>query len=243
MGFLDRFKKKTDDEPTYSITDISSNLESKKDDDFDVTEEERIKKEVNSGDKDLVDMLYEHNDERKEEPIKEEEPVVEKEPSYFEQVIDEIDKNRDNQEANNSIDTDRKEFNDKYSKIRDLMSADWAYKETGEIPNFGGEYLEKLNSLKYANQKLVFLPYLLEKKAYGLANQQDLRDINEKYGTGEELKKNYTFGLILDHFIGLVDINDPEVFSKTFDEYSIYKRFIINEIALTYEDKVKKKQL
>lgn len=255
MGFFDRFrKKKVEEESSYNLDDISEKLQSK-------NEEIKVDAIKNMTASEVETAMDEYDNEAFKEvevkygPYAYEEVFNERELghvevpteaidqkqvklSYFEEVVHEIMDAKLNDEQIKDL---REAFEIKYAPIKDLMNAFYTYVESGDDPDYNNPVLIRLLDLLPEENENVFLPYYAELKELGLATDEEIKEIRNKYGSGELFKLNYTQGALYLERLGIIDIDDPTIFERSFDKNSIYKRHLIKIVSNELNAKDKEK--
>lgn len=116
-----------------------------------------------------------------------------------------------------------KEF-EKYEKISTMLmsSEEWGL---GIYFKDNKEEVLKYRELSDDDRNCFFVPFLIEKKSYGLAGVDDLKNLDQmRKNSKMSIKEQYTRGLVLLQELQLIDITDADIFSKTFKEFSTMNR-------------------
>lgn len=115
-----------------------------------------------------------------------------------------------------------KEFKEKYKEIESAFNG----VDIGIIPlKFDIEKKRKFSELTQEQKDDMFIPYFVEKISLGAAIKED-KNILKKYirDKGKNIQEQYTSGIELLSSFGLVDITDKEMFSSSFNLYSLKTR-------------------
>lgn len=117
-------------------------------------------------------------------------------------------------------------FNRQYKDIiamRNEISARKFFEENGlgttSMSKYTSGFYETINEYE---KKYLFLPFLLEKKAYGMLSKEEEKELEDMeswaIASGMTKKNSYTQALENLHALGVIDIRNEMSFIQTFDE-------------------------
>lgn len=247
MGLFDAFKKNKKEEPKeenldiYDIDGISSLSNSRKQERLLEKEKKALedrKKQYSEETEKNTKEFFEFANKEKEQMQKETEKIIDSNMKIIADVegrLKQIDnlpgaQRADEVARNQAIKlrnvADQAKKDKELEKYKEIESAFIMYNGLGLIPTkFDKEQKTRFFELTKDQKDDMFLPYLIEKIYSGIDDDKTKKYLKERIrDKGEKIQEQYTSGVELLQAFGLIDIKDKEIFSFSFDKYSLKTR-------------------